>query len=349
MGLMASPLNVALAGYGYAGKVHHAPVIVTTPGLELHTVVSSDPAKVHADLPDVRVVATLDEALADPAIALVVIATPNHTHAPLARQALEQGRHVVVDKPFALTLAEAQALTGRAEREGRLLSVYHNRRWDSGFLTVRRLMQAGELGEVVHCELHFDRWRPEVRDRWRERDEPGSGVWYDLGPHLIDNALVLFGRPLGITADLGVQKQGGEAVDWFHVLLRYERLRVILHASSITARPGATFTVHGTRASYVKPGLDTQEGALMRRARPGEPDFGVDPVEGELTVPNADGSFTTRKVPTERGNYPAFYAGVRDAIREGAANPVPPAEALEVMELLEAGLRSSAERREVGL
>lgn len=344
---MTSPLNVALVGYGYAGKVHHAPVIVTTPGLKLHTVVSSDPAKVHADLPDVRVAASLEEALADPAIELVVIATPNDTHAPLARLALERGRHLVVDKPFAITVAEAEGLAAQAERAGRLLSVYHNRRWDSGFLTVRRLMQAGELGEVMHCELHFDRFRPEVRDRWRERDEPGSGVWYDLGSHLLDNALVLFGRPLGISADLGVQKPGGRAVDWFHVLLRYQRLRVILHASSMTARPGATFAVHGTRASYVKPGLDTQEAALLRRAMPGEPDFGIDPVEGELTVANPDGSFTTRKVPTERGCYPAFYAGVRDAIRDGAPNPVPPGEALDVMRLLEAGLRSSAERREV--
>jgi predicted dehydrogenase len=346
---MAAPLNVALVGYGYAGKVHHAPVIVTTPGLTLHTVVSSDAAKVHADLPQARVTPTLEEALADPAVELVVIATPNETHAPLARRALELGRHVVIDKPFAITVAQARGLIEQAERAGRLLSVYHNRRWDSGFLTVRRLIEGGELGEVVHCELHFDRWRPQVLDRWRERDTPGSGVWYDLGSHLADNALVLFGRPLGVTADLGVQKEGGRAVDWFHVLLRYERLRVVLHSGSITARAGATFTVHGTKASYVKPGLDTQEGALLRRARPGEPDFGVDPVEGELTIPQPDGAFTTRKVPTERGNYPAFYAGVRDAIRLGAPNPVPPSEALAVMELLEAGLRSCAERREIPL
>jgi predicted dehydrogenase len=214
---------------------------------------------------------------------------------------------------------------------------------------VRRLIEAGELGEVVQCELRFDRWRPEVRDRWREREGPGSGIWYDLGSHLVDNALVLFGRPLGVFADLGVQKQGGRAVDYFHVMLRYERLRVILQAGSLMAKAGPTFAVHGTKGSYVKPGVDTQEGALLRRARPGDPDFGIDPVEGELTLPAADGSFVTRKVPTERGRYPVFYAGVRDAIRGGAPNPVPPVEALAVMEVLEAGLRSAAERREIGL
>lgn len=346
---MSQALNVALVGYGYAGKVHHAPVIVTTPGLKLHTVVSSDPAKVLADLPDVRVAATLEDAVTDPAVELVVIATPNQSHAPLARLALESGRHVVVDKPFAITLAEAEAVARTAKRAGRLLAVYHNRRWDSGFLTVRRLIEAGELGEVVQCELRFDRWRPEVRDRWRERDEPGSGIWYDLGSHLVDNALVLFGRPLAVFADLGVQKEGGRAVDYFHVLLRYRRLRVVLQAGSIVAKAGPAYAVHGARASYVKPGLDTQEGLLQRRARPGEADFGVDPVLGELVVPQPDGRFVSHPVPTERGCYPIFYAGVRDAIRSGAPNPVLPEEALEVMEVLEAGLRSAAERREIAL
>lgn len=343
---MSAPLNVALVGYGYAGKVHHAPVIVTTPGLRLHTVVSSDPAKVAADLPEARVVPDLAAALADPAIDLVIIATPNETHAPLAGLALAHARHVVVDKPFAVTTAEARALADQAKAAGRLLSVYHNRRWDSGFLTVRRLIEAGELGEVVQFEAHFDRWRPDVRDRWREQGGPGSGVWYDLGAHLVDNALVLFGRPQAISADLAIQKPGGRAVDYFHVVLRYPSLRAILHSSSLAAKAGANFTLHGTRASYVKPGPDTQEAALVRRILPGQPGFGFDPIEGELTRPSGD-EMVVAKVVNELGCYPAFYAGVRDAILTGAPNPVPPDEALAVMEVLEAGIRSAEEGREI--
>lgn len=345
---MTAPLNVALVGYGYAGRVHHAPVIVTTAGLRLHTVVSSDPAKVAADLLQTRVVPELEAALADPAIDLVVIATPNQTHAPLASLALAHGRHVVVDKPFAITTAEARALAGQAKAAGRLLSVYHNRRWDSGFLTVRRLIEAGELGEIVQFEAHFDRWRPEVRDRWREQGGPGSGVWYDLGAHLVDNALVLFGRPEVISADLAIQKPGGRAVDYFHAVLRYPKLRVILHSSSLAARAGANFTVHGTKASYVKPGPDTQEVSLNRRILPGQPGFGFDPLEGELTRPSGDEMVVTRVV-NELGCYPAFYAAVRDAIVSGAPNPVPPEEAIAVMEVLEAGMRSAEEGREIVL
>lgn len=345
---MRQPLNVALVGYGYAGRVHHAPVVLTTPGLALHTVVSSDPGKVHADLPQARVVADLAGALDDDAIDLVVIATPNQTHAPLARLALERGRNVVVDKPFAVTVDEARGLVDQAEAAGKLLSVYHNRRWDSGFLTVRRLVEEGRLGEVVLFEAHFDRWRPQVRDRWREQGGPGSGVWYDLGAHLVDNALVLLGRPLSVFADLGVQKPGGRAVDYFHVLLRYPTARAILHASSLAARPGANFTVHGTRGSYVKPGADTQEAALVKRIMPGEPGFGLDPLEGELSIPDGE-AMTVAKVPNERGCYPAFYAGVRDAIVAGAPNPVPPHEALLVMQVLEAAIRSAGQGCEVAI
>jgi len=345
---MSAPLNVALVGYGYAGKVHHAPVILATPGLNLHTVVSSDAAKVHADLPRARVVPDLASALEGDLIDLVVIATPNQTHEPLARLALERGRDVVVDKPFAVTVQEARGLVALAESSGRLLSVYHNRRWDSGFLTVRRLVDQGALGEVVLFEAHFDRWRPQVRDRWREQGGPGSGVWYDLGAHLVDNALVLFGRPQSVFADLAVQRPQGRAVDYFHVLLRYPATRVILHASSLAAAPGANFTVHGTRGSYVKPGADTQEASLLKRVMPGEPGFGFDPVEGELSVPDGDG-MTVTKVANELGRYPAFYAGVRDAIVSGAPNPVPPDEALLVMEVLEAGIRSAAEGREIAI
>src|SRR3954462_14666444 len=183
---------------------------------------------------------------------LVVIATPNDTHADLARRALEAGRHVVVDKPFTLTLAEARELAHLAARAGRVLSVFHNRRWDADFLTLRRLVADGTLGEVLALESRFDRFRPEVRKRWREAAIPGGGLWYDLGPHLVDQALRLFGPPSAVYGDLARQREGAEAVDYAHVLLRYPRLRVILHAGMLVPGETPRFTLHGTLGSYVK-------------------------------------------------------------------------------------------------
>ncbi|MEL0253298.1 MAG: Gfo/Idh/MocA family oxidoreductase, partial [Novosphingobium sp.] len=183
------PRNVALVGYGFAGKTFHAPLIMAEPALNLAAVVSRDPAKVHADLPGIQVEADIVAVLADPSIELVVIATPNDSHAPLAHAAIDAEKAVVVDKPLALTLAEAQAISDHAAQRGTVLSVFHNRRWDGDFLTISRLIAEGSIGKVVHFESHFDRFRPQVRDRWRENPGPGSGVWADLGPHLVDQAL----------------------------------------------------------------------------------------------------------------------------------------------------------------
>ena len=209
---MQETLSVALLGYGYAGRTFHAPLIVSVPGLRLTAVGSGNPAKVHVDLPEADV-GTVEEVLARPGIDVVVIATPNDTHVDLARRALEAGKHVVVDKPFTLTLAEARELALLAGRTGRQLSVFHNRRWDADFLTVQRLIAGGELGEIVHFEAHFDRYRPEVRPRRRETSVPGGGLWYDLGPHLVDQALRLFGPPSAVYGDLTRQREGAQAID----------------------------------------------------------------------------------------------------------------------------------------
>jgi len=342
----SSPLNVALVGYGYVGKTFHAPLIAATPGLALRAVVSSDPAKVAADFPDARVVADLAEALADPAIDLVVIATPNALHAPQAIAALEAGKHVVVDKPFALSAAEARTMADAANVAGKLLTVFHNRRWDSDFLTVKRLIQDGTLGEVVQYESHFDRFRPIVRDRWRERAGPGAGAWMDLGPHLLDQALVLFGEPLAIAADIGTQRPGAGADDYFHVVLRYPTLRVILHGSLLTAASDLRLAVHGTGGSFVKHGLDPQEAQLKAGMVPGAPGWGRDSRHGVLTTVENDAQVHA-DVPPEPADYRAFYAGVREAILHGAPSPVPIEEALRVMEFLALAQRASEVRREL--
>lgn len=341
-------LNVALVGYGFVGKVFHAPLIAHTPGLQLHTVASRDAGKVRPDHPQVRVVADPQEAFADSAIDLVVIATPNDTHAPLALAALAQGRHVVVDKPFTVTRTEAEQVIAQARASGRLVSVFQNRRWDADFLTVRRLLDEGSLGEVAEFHSHFDRFRPTVVDRWRERAAPGGGLWYDLGPHLIDQALQLFGLPEAMSADLAQQRVGARATDYFHAQLRYPQRRVHLHAGSLVAANGPRFAVHGTRGSFVKHGLDPQEDGLRTGAQPGEPGWGVDPSPGQLTVDD-QGTIRMESVESVPGDYRRYYSAMRDAILRGDPVPVSPQEALEVMRLIELGIQSSAERREIPL
>ena len=342
---MDATLDVALLGFGLAGRVFHAPLVEATPGLRLHTVVSSDPAKVASAYPQARVLADPQAAFADPDIDLVVVATPNHTHAPLALAALAAGKHVVVDKPFALDLTEARAMIEAADRAGRRLSVFHNRRWDADFLALRALLAEGRLGEVAELHSHFDRFRPQVPDRWRDRAGPGAGLWYDLGPHLVDQALQLFGPPLAVAADLALQREGAQAVDYFHVQLRYARLRVLLHAGALVPGHGLRFAVHGSGGSWIKHGLDPQEDALRAGAIPGSAGWGRDPHPGTLLRVQDGIVVEDAASPSPPGDYLAYYAGVRDAILGVGPNPVPTAEVIRVIGLLELGLQSAHEGR----
>lgn len=341
---MTNPLNVALVGYGFAGKTFHGPLISACADLCLHTVVSTRPDAVQADWPDTKVVPDFAAALADPEIDLVVIATPDALHAEQAEAALTAGKAVVVDKPFALSLADARRVVALAEDHDLFLSVFQNRRWDADFLALKAEIASGRLGRIVTYESHFDRYRPVVRDRWREG--PGAGVWQDLGPHLIDQALVLFGRPLGITCDLAIQRDGGLAPDWAHAVLRYEHTRVVLNAAMLIAAPDVRFAVHGTKGSWLTSGLDPQEDQLKAGMLVGAPGWGIDPspptfVEGETGERSS--------APGPAGDYPAYYAAVAKALRGHGPNPVPPSEALLVMEVLEAGMLASRERREIRL
>lgn len=338
--------NVALVGFGYAGQTFHAPLISACPDLRLHTVVTRNPEAVRAAWPEVRAVAAIEAVLADPEIDLVVLATPNALHAPQARAALAADKAVVIDKPFALSLAEARGVADLARERGLFLSVFHNRRWDADFLGLQQQLASGALGPVRTFESHFDRFRPEVRDRWRERDGPGGGIWNDLGPHLIDQALVLFGRPLGVTCDLAVLRDGGQAVDWAHAVLRYADTRVILHADMTTPAPDLRFAVHGATASWLKSGLDVQEDQLKSGLAVGAEGWGRDPRPATV-VDGASGARSQAVCPP--GDYPAYYAAVAAALTGRGENPVPPEQALEVMEVLEVGLESDRLRAEVAL
>lgn len=337
------PLRVSLVGYGFAGRTFHAPLVRAVPGLSLELIGSRDAGKVHADLPDVEVIDDPLRAATDSRADLVVIATPNDSHVPLARAALRAGRHVVVDKPFTLALADARELAALAQAQGRLLSVFHNRRWDSDFLAVTQAIADGLVGEPVHLESHFDRFRPQPRARWRELPGPGSGVLWDLGPHLIDQALQLFGRPDTVLASLATQRDGAGADDWAHVVLGFGPRRAILHAGMLAAGGSARFVVHGTRGSVVKRDADPQEAQLLAGVRPGDPGWGVD--ADPLVV--HDGAGGTRHVPAPHGDQSRYYAGIDAALRGRAPNPVPPAEAIAVMAVLEAALTSAREGRVV--
>jgi len=333
----ADPVRVGLLGYGFAGRTFHAPLIRAVNGLALSAVASGNPDRVKADIPDVSIYATPDTLIAAEDIDCVVIATPNATHAPLAKAALAAGKHVIIDKPFTLDMNEARELIGIADSLGLLLSVFHNRRWDSDYLSVRQAIEAGRIGRVVHFESGIERFRPVVQDRWRERGGPGAGLWFDLGPHLIDQALQLFGLPDRLFADLGTLRDGGRADDWFHVVLHYADRRVILRGSMLVAGGAPRFVVHGTEGSLVKRCADRQENQLRAGMIPGDAGWGEDP--DDLLLFDGDGG--NHSLPATGGDQRQYYRGIADALSDAAPNPVRPIEALAVMSVIEAGFESA--------
>ncbi|WON78716.1 oxidoreductase [Serratia sp. UGAL515B_01] len=341
---MTEKIRVGLVGYGFASKTFHAPLIAGTSGMELAAVSSSDAAKVYADWSSVTVVNDPQSLFSDPSIDLIVIPTPNDTHFPLAQQALAAGKHVVVDKPFTVTLSQAHELQHQAEQTGRLLSVFHNRRWDSDFLTLKALLNENLLGDVVYFESHFDRYRPQVRQRWREQGGVGSGIWYDLGPHLLDQALQLFGKPQTLFVDLAALRSAAQSVDYFHAVLNYGQRRVVLHGTVLAAAESARYIVHGTEGSFIKFGLDPQEDRLKAGERLPQADWGYDMRDGVVTL-SRDGELFEKPLLTIPGNYPAYYAAIRDAINGEGVNPVPASEAIEVMELIELGIESANQQK----
>jgi scyllo-inositol 2-dehydrogenase (NADP+) len=335
--------KVALLGYGLAGSVFHAPFIATTPGLELSVVVTGDDERREQSIrehPGVTVVGTADEVWARAGeLDLAVNATPNSSHVPLGLAALEAGLGVVVDKPLALNAADGSRLVDAAAERGLMLTVFQNRRWDGDFLTLRRLLDANELGRVHRFESRFERWRPEVGGGWRERipAEEGGGLLLDLGSHIVDQAVQLFGPVRGLYAELDTRREGAVADDDVFLALEHESgVRSHLWASALAAEPGPRFRVLGDRAAYVKHGLDVQEEQLRAGRSPTEPDWGEEPRErwGRLVTGKEQ-----REVPTEPGSYSSFYAGVAASLHDGAPPPVDPLEAVAVLELLDEARR----------
>jgi predicted dehydrogenase len=343
----AKPIRTAIIGYGYVGRTFHAPLIRAVPGLALTVIGSSRPAaEVHETAPETRVIADPLGAATAPDVDLVVIATPNDSHAGLAEAAIAAGKHVVVDKPFTVTLAEARRVVEAASRAGSLLSVFQNRRWDSDFLTVRAALASGQLGRLVQYESRIDRYRPVPQDRWRERPGPGTGLWFDLGAHLVDQALLLFGLPQSVTVQTASQRRPGTAPDWFHAVLTYPHLHAILGAGVLVSGGSARFMLHGTEASLVKAGVDVQEAQLREGVAPGDLDWGID-LDAATIFDGATGE--TELLAATDGDYRRYYEAVRDAILGLGPNPVPPAEAIALMAAIAAGEQSAALGRSVAL
>lgn len=335
---IASELRTLLVGYGYAGQTFHAPLLRATQGIKLSHVASSQAAQVKQQLGDaITVLADYRAAVQLTEIDLVVIASPNDSHVPLAELALRAGKHVVVDKPFALTFNEAKALTALATEQKLLLSVFHNRRFDADFLTLQQLLNSGQLGQVAHLESRFDRFRPQVRQRWREQAGAGAGLWFDLGPHLLDQSLLLFGLPQSITASLKMLRPDATATDWFSVLLDYGHFSVTLGASMLAAAPSARFTLQAQHGSWQKFGLDIQEQQLKQGLTPASAGWGIEAQPGLLYQHER----VTPYSPAV-GCYQQYYAAIVAAINGQGANPVPPQQACAVMQLLELAEQAAA-------
>jgi predicted dehydrogenase len=346
-------LRVGLIGFGLAGESFHAPIIRGVPGMELACILQRHGSRAHEAYPDVRIARSLEDLLSDESIRLCVVATPNQSHLDLARRCLLAGRDVVVDKPFTTTVAEAVELVRLARQQKRLLTVYQNRRWDGDFQTVIKIVNSGALGRVVEYEARYERFRPNppAAAGWRDHQEPGSGILFDLGPHLIDQALFLFGAPQFITASVFTQRDWAKADDSFDICLQYPGVRATLRSRMLAYAPAAHFRLYGTNGSFVKYGMDPQEAVLrgggeLPQGTDWGPHWGEEPERLWGTLAMADGgSGIERKVKTERGDYRGFYANVRDAILQGIPPAVTLTQALRTMQTIELARQSSREQR----
>ena len=348
-------IRVGLVGYGLAGSVFHAPLITAVEGFELAAVVERSGRRAEAVYPGIVTYPSLSAMLTDPSLELIVVATPDNQHVEHASEALEASRHVIVDKPVANTTAEIAGLMALAADAGRFLIPFHNRRWDSDFRTIQKLLLEQSIGRVVSLESTFDRWRPHPAPaKWREDGSTPGGVLTNLGPHLVDQALVLFGPPEAVGAEVRTERDGSLAIDAFTLRLHYPRLTVTLGSNYLAAQPRPRFNIRGTRGGFVKRGLDPQEERLREAGRVVEPDWGAEQASawGMLAVepqgsPGAGNSMVTYPLASIPGDYRLYYAGVRDAILGKAEPPVLAIDAWRVAQILEWAVESSEKRAEI--
>lgn len=346
-------VNTAIIGFGAAGQIFLAPFIGTNPGFKLQTIVTSDEgraANAHKLYPGVKIEADSEAVFADDSIELVVIGTSNTSHLELSKKALLAGKHVLVEKPFTITSADADELIALSKQVGKIITVHHNRRFDSGHNTVKKVLADGKLGRFVEMEVHYDRFRPGLRaNAWREKALPGSGILYDLGAHLIDGALDLFGLPEEITALIITQRPGLEVDDNFELILHYAGLKVTLKAGMLVKALGPVYQLYGDAGTFIKYGMDVQEEDLKAGKTPLDaPHWGEEPqnIWGTLTLDD-NGATSTETVPSEKGRYQDLFANVYEAIANGAELIVKPEQARNTIRVIELAFKSSAEKRTV--
>jgi predicted dehydrogenase len=342
-----NPITVGLVGFGMSGRIFHAPFIHAHPAFRLKSVVERHGTEAKSLYHNVEVFKDFSSLVKDPEIDLVVLGVPNDLHFTMAREVLQAGKHVVVEKPFTPSTREADELIRTADDNGRHLFVYQNRRWDGDFLTVQKLLGEGVLGEVLNYSASFNRYRPVPAGKaWREEPRPGSGVLFDLAPHLVDQALILFGLPEALFGDVRTQRTGGKVDDYFNLALYYGELKVSLEAGVFVREPGPRYAIHGRQGSFVKYGLDPQEEALKRGISPGGNDWGEEGESGfGLLYTELGGKIIREKVRTLPGNYMGFYDNVADVINGRAPMAVTPLQARNVVRILELALESSEQRK----
>ncbi|GGM80060.1 oxidoreductase [Dyadobacter beijingensis] len=335
-------LNVGLIGFGLSGRYFHSPFLSTNPNFKIKTVVERSKNEAQEFDPTIGNARSVEELLSDEAIDLVFICTPNDTHFQYAMDALENGKHVVIEKPFSATEEEARQLVALAKEKGLVLTAYQNRRWDSDFLTIQKLLSEGKIGDIIEYECRYDRYREAVAGSWKERAVPVGGNVYNLGPHLIDQALVLFGEPETVTADIRIVRPNSEIDDYFDIRLGYKDKSVIVKSSLMVYENQLRYVLHGTKGSFIKGGLDPQEETLRKNILPTEQPWGVEPEDrwGKLYSPEFTGI-----VESEAGDYAPFYQNVYDAIVNGAELAVKPEEVLRTCRVIDLAFQSSNEKK----
>ena len=343
------PIKTAICSFGMSGKTFHAPFLHVNPGFEFYSVWEREKNLVAAIYPTVRIYRTLEELLADPLVELVIVNTPNYTHYDYAKKALEAGKHVIVEKPFTVTEQEGLELIALADKKGVKLSAYQSRRFDSDYRTVKRVVDSGVLGKIVEAEIHYDRFTPTLSPKvHKETPGPGRGLLYDLGSHLIDQVLQLFGDPQAVFADLFIIRDNSQVDDYMEVLLYYPGLRVRLKSSYLVREPLPAYSVFGHKGTFLKTRADVQEKHLLAGEMPGGPQWGIEPEsERGLLHTEIDGKEVREKVPTERGNAMDFFDGIYKAIRENAPLPVTAEQAVRIIRVIEKAYESRAAGRVV--
>ena len=344
-------IKTAILSFGMSGRVFHAPFIALNPGFELAGIWERTKSESLEFYPNIKIYRSLDEILNDESIELVIVNTPTNTHYEYSKKVLLAGKHAVVEKAFTTSIAEAIELEELARSVNKKISVYQNRRWDSDFKTVRKIIEEGWLGNIVEAEIHYDRYRVALSAKLhKEIPGPGAGVLNDLGPHLVDQAICLFGMPLAVYADIRITRPNSLVDDYFELLLNYSDKVVRLKASCLVREPFPSYIIHGLKGSFHKSRTDVQETALLANQKPNLPNWGVEPIEerGYLHT-EKDGNIIREKVPTEIGNYGTYYALVEKAIRENKEMPVTAQEGIQVMKIIEAAFKSSELKKQISL